>query len=79
MIDVEFYNKQINDLTEQVREAVLNVCEHAKNIEGNGLSDRSASDMSAILEGLSHEAEMVKAFADSVYFLSRLLREKIKA
>lgn len=79
MTDINFYEEKIKELTEQLREAICSVCSTAAHIERVEIESHEADVLGTLMENLSHEAELVKWFADSIYFLTRLLREKTKA
>ena len=79
MIDNKFYEEKITELTDQVREAVRSVCASAAHIERFQIEENNAEILSHLMEDIAYKAKLAESFASSIYFLTRLLKEKTKA
>jgi hypothetical protein len=78
-VNVDFYMRHISGLSEHLREAIRSVCSTAADIERRIVDVESPDVLATVMEGLADEAQRASAFASSIYFLERLLREKTQA
>lgn len=78
MVNVLFYKEKIKELNEHLHEAVILVCEQSYGIEKK-VDTLVPHDVAAAMDNLAHAAKLVSAFANSIYYLSRLLRDKTQA
>lgn len=78
MVNVLFYKEKIKELKEHLEDAVLSVCSTAADIERT-LGGSRVEEIRSMMERLSYGAATTAAFANSIYYLSRLLREKTQA